>query len=53
MISSVFPLEQLYGSEFILSISTVGAALEMSMNVCGCICTQQYAFDYLHLNAKI
>ena len=53
MISSVFPLKQRHGSEFILSISTVRAYIEMSMNVCGCICMQQYAFEYLHLNAKI
>lgn len=53
MISSVFPLKQLHGSGFILSISTVRASLEMSMNVCGCICMQQHAFEYLHLSAKI
>lgn len=53
MISSVFPLKQLHGSEFILSISTVRAALEMSVNVCGCIYTQRYAFEYLHLSAKM
>jgi len=51
MISSVFPLKQLQGSEFILSVSTVRAAPEVSVNVCGCICRQRSAFEYLHLNA--
>ena len=53
MISSVFPLKELHGSEFILSISTMKAAVEMNVNVCGCIYMQQYAFECLHLNAKI
>lgn len=53
-VSTLFALvKQLYGSGFILSLIIVRAAWEISMNVCGFIYMQQYAFEYLHLNAKI